>query len=76
MNRHFGWALLLAVGVLFGCLLGTQQRSVAVASGPDAQDQESQIVDQLKEIKGQLRELNGMFRSGNAKVVIVINPGR
>ncbi len=77
MNRHFGWAMLVAAGVLVGCVLGTYQKTSAEDPAPaETQEQDNQIVGQLKEINAQLKELNGMFRAGTAKVVVVINPGR
>ena len=76
MNRHFGWAVLVAAGVLLGGVLGTHQKTNAEDPAPaETQGQDNQIVDQLKEIKAQLKELNGMLRSGSAKVTVVINPG-
>jgi len=77
MNRHFGWAMLVAAGVLLGCVLGTHQKTNAEGPAPaETQEQDNQIVDQLKEIKAQLKELNGMLRSGTAKVTVGINPSR
>ena len=77
MNRHFAWAMLVVAGVLFGCLLGDRQKTSAEA--PDdtvAEGRDDEIVEQLKQINAQLKELNTMFRSGTARVVEVINPGK
>ena len=76
MNRHFGWAMLVVAGVLFGCLLSTQQKTSAEAPADAAVEQrDDEIVEQLKQINLQVKELNTMFRSGTARVVEVINPG-
>lgn len=75
MNRHFGWAMLVVAGVLFGCLLGIHQKTSAEAPTDAAAEQrDDEIVKQLKQVNLQLKELNTMFRTGTAKVVDVINP--
>jgi hypothetical protein len=75
MDRHFGWAMLVAAGILLGWAFCTHQRTDAEPPVPAAQEQDDQIVDQLKEINAQLKELNGMLHSGSARVTLVINPG-
>ena len=76
MDRHFGWAMLVAAGILLGWAFSTHQNSDAQApAAADTQEQDNQIVDQLKDINAQLKELNGMLHSGAARVTLVINPG-
>ena len=78
MNRRFGWAMLLVVGVLVGFASSSYQQSdagppmVVAADSDDADD--AKAVEQLKEIKTQLKEINALLRSGTLRVVVVINP--
>ncbi len=81
MNRRFGWAMLVAVGIAIGFALGSYQRTntgiwTASAVAGDTENEETQSVEQLKEIKAQLKEINGMFRTGTARVTVVINPAK
>ena len=79
MNRRFGWAILVAIGILLGYASNPYQRTSA---GPvaeptaDSDPQQAEILDQLKDIKTELKELNAMLRTGEARVTVVINPSR
>jgi hypothetical protein len=76
MKTRLGWAILLAVGVLIGCVLGGYQKSNAGGPVPvEGEDRDDPVGDQLKQIRQELKELNGMLRSGKARVTPVINPG-
>jgi hypothetical protein len=77
MNRRFGWAMLVAIGIAFGFVSSSYQRSNADPSpAPSAgsETQDAEAVVQLKEINAQLKEINAMLRSGSARVTLVINP--
>jgi hypothetical protein len=77
MNRRFGWAILVAASVVLGSALGSYQGTHAVraAAADDSGDPVvKELIAQLKEIKGQVKEINTHLRSGQTKVVLVMNP--
>lgn len=77
MNRRIIWVVLVIAGLSFGFLLGGQQRTIAQAPANDAAESlDDEILEQLKQVNTQLKALNTMFRSGNARVVVVINPDK
>jgi hypothetical protein len=78
MNRHFGWAMLVAAGVVLGAALGSYERTPAAAQAQDAEvvDRRADVVEQLKDIKTQVKEINAVLHSGNLRVVVVINPAK
>jgi hypothetical protein len=79
MNRRFGWALLVAAGILLGFVSSSYQRTNAgtlSAPAADADTADADAVVQLKEIKAQLKEINTMLRTGAARVTVVINPSK
>jgi hypothetical protein len=72
MNRRFGWAMLVAAGMVVGYALSSYDRTdVALAA---AEEQDIDVVNQLKDIKTQVKEINTFLRSGTLRVVVVINP--
>ena len=75
MNHRIGWAMLIAVNVLMGCMLCFYQRTSAAP--PDGNqpfrnsvEQRDTIVGELKEVNAQLKEINSFLRSGNLRVVV------
>jgi hypothetical protein len=79
MHRRFGWAILLAIGILLGYAANPHERTNAGAVAQpaiDADPQQTEIINQLKDVKAELKTLNAMFRTGEARVVVVINPSR
>jgi len=87
MHRRFGWAMLVAAGVVLGFASSSYQRTnadppppVSDSSGTRDADAEANAnanaVAQLKEINAQLKEINTMLRTGTARVTLVITPGR
>jgi hypothetical protein len=75
MKRRFGWAMLVAVGMVFGCALGSYESGHAAPPARDAEEQVTDVADQLKDIKTQVKEINTLLHSGTLRVVVVINPG-
>jgi|GEM_PF-3661288 len=68
MNHRLIWVVLVVVGMALGLLLGGQEQTTAQAPT-------SKAAKELDgEVNAQLKELNAMFRTGNARVVVVINP--
>lgn len=79
MNRRFAWAMLVAAGILLGFVLSSYQRTDAgpsASAAVNAEDQETQAIEQLKEIKVQLKEINTLLHTGTVKVIVVINPDK
>lgn len=77
MNRHLFWIVLVAAGLCLGFLLGGQERTIAQAPDNEASEElDDEILEQLKQVNAQLKQLNTLFRSGNARVVVVINPDK
>ena len=73
MHRRFGWAMLIAAGIVIGCALGSLQGTHAASPVRDAEDQEAATAEQLRELKTQVKEINTLLHSGNLRVVIVMN---
>ncbi len=75
MSRRFGWAMLVATGMVLGGALGSHERiHAAPARDTAADDQDMEIADQLKECRTQLKEINKLLQSGTLRVVVAINP--
>jgi len=83
MNRRFGWAAVVAAGMLLGFVSSSHQKTSAdppAAASAEAETQEAQeaqeaeAIEQLKEINAQLKEISTMLRTGSARVTVVINP--
>jgi hypothetical protein len=76
MSRRFGWALLLAVGIVLGWSLGGYQCSVAAPAADDAaaEEQAKDVAEQLRSIRTQVKEINALLQSGKLMVVVAINP--
>jgi hypothetical protein len=84
MNHRFGWAALVAVGMLAGFALSSYQRGdmgprAAVAAEPEAQAEaenphDADVLSELKEIKTQLKEINTLLHTGSIKTIVLINP--
>lgn len=67
--------MLVAAGIVFGCALGSYERTTAAAPVTrNADEQETDLVEQLKEIKTQVKQINTLLRNGNVKVVVLMNP--
>jgi hypothetical protein len=78
MSRRFGWAMLVAVGVVLGCALSSYQRTSAAPPPRDrgAEEQDLDVAGQLKDIRTNLKEINTLLHSGTVKVVVVMNPDK
>jgi hypothetical protein len=75
MSRHFGWAMLIAAGMVLGGVLGSYERShAAPARDAAADEQDVDLADQVREIKNEVKEINKLLQSGKLRVVVVINP--
>ena len=75
MNHRLIWVVLVVVGMALGLLLGGQEQTTAQApTSKAAKELDGEVLEQLKQVNAQLKELNAMFRTGNARVVVVINP--
>ncbi len=77
MSRRFGWAMLVAAGMVFGGALGSYERiHAAPARDRDAavDDQDTDLVDQMREVKNELKDINKLLHSGTLRVMVVINP--
>jgi hypothetical protein len=75
MSRRFGWAMLVAAGMVFGGALGSYEKShAAPAQDAAADDQDANLADQLREVKTEVKEINKLLHSGTLRVVVVINP--
>ena len=79
MKRYFGWAFLVAAGLLLGVASSSYQTTHADPPAEEAADAETPKTDaltELKEIKTQLKEINAHLHSGVVKVVVVMNPDK
>ena len=76
MSRRFGWAMLVAVGIVWGGALNSYDRThAATARNTAAEDQDMDAADQLREIKTQVKEINALLRSGTIRVITLGGPG-
>ena len=79
MNRRFGWAMLVAAGILLGFASSSYQRTNASSLAAPSADSEvpaAEAVEELKEIKAQLKEINTLLHTGTVKVVVILNPDK
>jgi hypothetical protein len=77
MNRSFGWAMLVAVGMVLGYALSCHESIQAAPPAPEevaAKEQQAELAGQLKDIKKQVAEINDLLHNGLIKVVVVLNP--
>jgi hypothetical protein len=77
MNRRFGWAMLLAAGMVFGYALnGIEKTIVPSAAAQDTADDDrgAEAIAQLKELNAQIKQLQAFLRSGQLRVIDIINP--
>jgi hypothetical protein len=75
MSRRFGWAMLVAAGMVFGGAWGSYEKShAAPAQDAAADDQDVGLVDEVREVKNEVKEINKLLQSGTLRVVVVINP--
>ncbi len=78
MNRRFGWAMLVAFGVLVGLASSSYQRSHAEPPAAETAGAENShdadVLSELKEIKTQLKEINTQLHTGAIKVIVLMNP--
>jgi len=78
MNRCFGWAMLIAAGMVLGWAFSTYEKTNAAQPAmmdADVEDQNSEVVEQLKEINVHLKKIDTLLDSGTLRVVNVLNPG-
>ena len=79
MKRRFGWAMLVAAGIVFACAINRYESMCAAAAAESdavAEAPDTKVVDQLKDIRTQLKEINTLLHSGTVKVVVVLNPDK
>ncbi|MEN6405218.1 MAG: hypothetical protein ABFC77_01980 [Thermoguttaceae bacterium] len=74
MSRRFGWAMLLAAGVVFGVAIGSHEKIRAAADDDNGKAQEANVLDELKEIKGEVAAIKTVLKSGTIQVAVVMNP--
>jgi hypothetical protein len=75
MSRRFGWAMLVAAGMVLGGALGSYEKiHAAPARDAAADDQDADLAEQLREVKTEVKEINKLLHSGTLRVVVVINP--
>ena len=77
MNLRFGWAMLVAAGMVLGGAIGSYQRTDAAAPAArdaDVEDDQTDVAEQLKDIRKQVKEINTLLHSGNLRVVVAIYP--
>lgn len=77
MNRSFGWAMLVAAGMVLGSALSSHERSNAAPPAAEVaavEDPAIELAGQLKELKKQVTEINDLLHNGTIKVVVVLNP--
>jgi hypothetical protein len=77
MNRSFGWAMLVAAGMVLGYALSSHERIQAAPPAPEevaAREQSTELAGQLRDIKKQVAEINDLLHNGTIKVVVVLNP--
>jgi hypothetical protein len=74
MNRQFGWAMLVAVGMVFGCALSSYEKTSAAPPKQDVEEQDPDIARQLKDIRTYVKEINTVLHSGSVRVVVLLNP--
>ena len=65
------WTVLIALNVLFGCVLCLERGSQAAPAEPFANStaQRAEMIALLKEINGQLKEQNALLASGKLQVI-------
>lgn len=76
MRRYFGWAVLVAAGLLLGVTSSSYQRSNAEppSSTANADSANADVLAELKEIKSELKEINTHLRTGVTRVYVNMNP--
>jgi hypothetical protein len=76
MKRRLGWAVLVVVGMMVGYALhGLEPAGNPLApSEAQAADPGTELIKQIGEIKTQVKDINTFLRSGNLRVVVIINP--
>lgn len=67
------WAVLIALNVLFGCVLCFYQPGQAAQTEPfaNATGQRAEMIALLKELNAQLKEQNELLSSGKLRVIAV-----
>ena len=75
MNRRFGWAMLVAAGMVLGCALSSYEKTSAAPSAEqNVEEQSGDVANQLRDIRNYVKEINTLLHSGSVKVVVLINP--
>ncbi len=69
------WSYLVGANVLFCCVLGFYQNTIAAPGGAgepfaNSVQQRAEMVAELKKISGLLQEQNALLRSGKLRVVV------
>lgn len=75
MSRRFGWAMLAAAGIVLGGAWGSYEKThAAPANDAAADEQDTNLADEVREVKNEVKEINKLLHSGTLRVVVVINP--
>jgi hypothetical protein len=74
MRRCFGWAMILAIGILLGGALNSHQSTNAEPPADADAATNADALAELKEIKAQLKEVNSFLRTGVVRVFVNMNP--
>jgi hypothetical protein len=78
MNRCFGYAVFVALGIILGVAMTSQQQIKAQPPADDVAQANTDAITELKEIKKLLKDVNEHLRTGVVKTVsvTVMNPGQ
>jgi hypothetical protein len=76
MNRFSSGALLLAIGMMLGCLMSSLRPTPAAYGAPRGSDgnPNAEVVDQLKALTAEVKNMNGFLQSGRLKTIQVLYP--
>ncbi len=77
MNRCFGWSMLVAVGIVLGCVLSSYEgipAAVAAEDDESSQIDDQKVLDQLKDIRAELKAIHKHLRTGTLKVAVIMTP--
>jgi len=74
MSRCFGWAMLVAIGMVLGGAFGSYQKTAAVAQAPAGAegDSDADVMKELKEMNVHLKRIDNVLNSGTIKVITVM----
>jgi hypothetical protein len=74
MKSRLTGAILLAIGMVLGGVIGSYDRMAVATASQDIREDGADVSAQLQAIKTQVTEINTLLHSGTLRVVVVINP--